>query len=111
MALSGDLNLTDASPSPSLEEVAPAPSPEEVAPALSLEERVRLMAVECGLTEREGEVLSALVLTEDKNQQIADALGISRRTLQTHISRIYQKTNVETRAGLVMRANGEAQSR
>ena len=99
MALGGDLNLADASPSP--EEAEPAPSPEE---------RVQLLAIECGLTEREREVLSALVLTEDKNQQIADALGISRRTLQTHISRIYQKTSVETRAGLVMRANGETWS-
>lgn len=76
-------------------------------PAPSAEERVLLLARESGLTGREQEVLAALVLTEDKNQQIADELGISRRQLQTHISRIYEKTGTTTRAGLVMRVNGE----
>ena len=63
---------------------------------------------ECSLTNREQEVLAALVLTEDKNQQIADELGISRRQLQTYVSRIYKKTNTTTRAGLVMRMKGES---
>ena len=71
--------------------------------APSAEERVQSLARECGLTDRESEVLFHLVLTEEKNQQIADDLGISRRQLQTHISRIYEKTGTQTRAGLVMR--------
>lgn len=81
---------------------AEAPGEED---ALTAEERVGLLARECDLTDREQEVLAAFVLTEDKNQQIADNLGISRRQLQTHISRIYEKTGTTTRAGLVMRVN------
>ena len=53
-------------------------------------------------------MLAALVLTENKNQQIADELGISRRQLQTYVSRIYKKTGTSTRAGLVMRMKGES---
>ena len=64
-----------------------------------------------GLTDREREVLTHLVLTEDKNQQIADDLGISRRQLQTHISRIYKKTGTTTRTGLVKLANIETLTR
>ena len=77
-------------------------------PAPSPEENVLQLARECSLTDREQEVLAALVLTEEKNQQIADDLGISRRQLQTHVSRIYKKTGATTRAGLVMRVNGES---
>jgi len=82
-------------------------SPRE-ADALSVEERVELLSSKCGLTAREQEVLAALVLTENKNQQIADDLNISRRQLQTHISHIYEKTGTTTRAGLVVRVNDEA---
>lgn len=81
--------------------------PEEE-PVLSAEERMRQLARESGLSAREQDVLAALVLTEDKNQQIADELGISRRQLQNHISHIYEKTGATTRAGLVMRVNGES---
>ena len=77
-------------------------------PAPTPEERMQMLARECSLTNREQEVLAALVLTEDKNQQIADELGISRRQLQTYVSRIYKKTNTTTRAGLVMRMKGES---
>ena len=66
-----------------------------------------MLATQCGLTNREQQVLAELVFTEKKNQQIADGLGISRRQLQTHISRIYQKTGTTTRAGLVMRVSSE----
>ena len=76
--------------------------------ALSAEERMHLLARECGLTDREYEVFAALVLTEKKNQQIADDMGISRRQLQNYVFRIYEKTDTTTRAGLVMRVNGEA---
>ena len=86
------------------------PAPTVPEPVQSTEDRVDLMANERGLTNRERDVLRALVLTENKNQQIANDLGISRRQLQTHISRIYQKTGVTTRAGLVMRASEKTPS-
>lgn len=85
MALGGNLNLAE-------EKSAPEK------PIASPEERVAQIARECSLTEREQEVLAALVLTEDKNQQIADEFGISRRQLQTHIAHIYEKTGTATRA-------------
>ena len=80
-------------------------------PVPTPKERTQLLARECGLTDREQQVLAALVLTEDKNQQIADNLGISRRQLQTYISRIYQKTGTTTRAGLAMLVNEVPQLR
>ena len=85
-------------------EPALVPAPE---PVSSAEERATMLAKQCGLTNREQQVLAELVFTEKKNQQIADGLGISRRQLQTHISRIYQKTGTTTRAGLVMRVSSE----
>ena len=92
----------------SADEAAPAPAAEPPsAPAPSVEERANMLATQCGLTNREQQVLTELVFTEKKNQQIADGLGISRRQLQTHIAHIYQKTGTTTRAGLVMRVNSE----
>ena len=96
MAIGGDFNLAEA--------------PRESEDAPSQEKRVRMLASECGLTDREREVLGALVLTEKKNQQIADDLGISRRQLQNHISSIKAKTATETRAGLIVRVNGDTQA-
>lgn len=82
-----------------------APQAREGADAVPLEERAHQLSQECGLTPREEDVLCALVLTEDKNQQIATDLGISRRQLQSHIAHIYKKTGTATRAGLVARAS------
>ena len=82
-----------------------APQARKGADAVPLEERAHQLSQECGLTPREEDVLCALVLTEDKNQQIATDLGISRRQLQSHIAHIYKKTGTATRAGLVARAS------
>ncbi len=98
MALGGDFNLAET-------------PRESERPVLSLEERTRLLATECGLTDRESEVLEALVLTDKQNQQIADDLFISRRQLQRHVSSIYGKTGATNRAALVVRASGETQPR
>ena len=50
-----------------------------------------------GLTERELEVLRVLVRGES-NQEIADGLGISARTVGHHIQHVYQKVGVRSRA-------------
>ena len=55
---------------------------------LTVAERIELFAEKYGLTSREKDVLSMLVTTESKNQEIADTLYISRRQLQNHISSI-----------------------
>jgi len=50
-----------------------------------------------GLTERELEVLLALVLGHS-NQVIADDLGISAKTVGHHVQHVYQKAGVRSRA-------------
>jgi HD-GYP domain-containing protein (c-di-GMP phosphodiesterase class II) len=50
-----------------------------------------------GLTGRELEVLLALVLGHS-NQAIADALGISAKTVGHHVQHVYQKAGVRSRA-------------
>ena len=52
-------------------------------------------------TERESEVFNRLVNTEDSIQMIAEKLYVSRRTLERHISAIYEKTGVKSRVGLL----------
>ena len=52
------------------------------------------------LTERENEVL-ALVAADRSNQEIAEALAIGERTVETHIRNLIGKTGVRSRSGLV----------
>ena len=54
-----------------------------------------------GLTRRESEVLS-WVAHGKTNSEVATILGISRRTVDTLLSRTYQKLGVETRLAAVM---------
>ncbi|MBE6989591.1 MAG: response regulator transcription factor [Ruminococcaceae bacterium] len=58
-----------------------------------------------GLTDRELEVLRELVrgLT---NQQIADALGITERTVRMHLENMLSKTGFQSRLELAVRARG-----
>lgn len=53
-------------------------------------------------TDKEKESFILLISTEDTIQSIADNMGISRRVLQRHISSMYEKTNTQTRVGLLM---------
>ncbi|MEO5602560.1 MAG: response regulator transcription factor [Cyclobacteriaceae bacterium] len=55
------------------------------------------------LTKRENEIL-ALIAKEHTNQQIADKLSISLRTVQTHRINITQKLGVHNTASLVKEA-------
>jgi NarL family two-component system response regulator YdfI len=52
---------------------------------------------ETDLTERELEVLESLVRGE-RNKEIAHRLGVSERTVRAHLSTIYMKLNVDSRA-------------
>jgi two-component system, NarL family, response regulator YdfI len=52
---------------------------------------------ETDLTEREREVLERLVRGE-RNKEIARGLGVSERTVRAHLSTIYMKLNVDSRA-------------
>lgn len=48
------------------------------------------------LTGREQEIL-ALIAQGKRNQQIADALGIARYTVETHLKNIFRKLRVQSR--------------
>jgi NarL family two-component system response regulator YdfI len=55
---------------------------------------------ETDLTERELEVLEGLVRGE-RNKEIAGRLGVTERTVRAHLSTIYMKLNVDSRAQAV----------
>ena len=52
------------------------------------------------LTEREQEVLEAVALGE-RSKEIAAQIGISKRTVKAHITSIYNKLGVDSRAGVI----------
>jgi predicted ATPase/DNA-binding CsgD family transcriptional regulator len=54
-------------------------------------------AAACGLTPRELEVVR-LIVDGRRDQEIADALFLSRRTVQTHVTHLYAKLGASTRA-------------
>ena len=64
-------------------------------------EKLRKFSEVFSFTERESEVFNCLVNTEDSIQMIAEKLFVSRRTLERHISAIYEKTGVKSRVGLL----------
>lgn len=55
------------------------------------------------LTQREREVLS-LVAQEHSNQEIADALSLSPKTVRNYMSNIFSKLQVADRAGAILKA-------
>ncbi|MDR1183748.1 MAG: LuxR C-terminal-related transcriptional regulator [Coriobacteriales bacterium] len=66
----------------------------------SMEGRCHIIADSFGLTKRETEVLC--LLSAGRNEPwIEEMLGVSRATVKTHISHIYQKTGVSSRQELL----------
>jgi DNA-binding NarL/FixJ family response regulator len=53
------------------------------------------------LSDREVEVLR-LLITNQRNAQIADSLNISPKTLETHVRNIYNKLGIDSRASLLL---------
>jgi predicted ATPase/DNA-binding CsgD family transcriptional regulator len=72
-------------------EAAAPPAPGPVSPA-----RATPVVAAAGLTPREVEVLR-LIAQDRSNQEIADALFVSRRTVTSHVSAILGKLGVDTR--------------
>lgn len=106
MAVNGDFNF-NAPPEPIkiIETVSvPVPVPAPVAdPFPAIEE-------EYGISPSEMKVLRELVMTSDKQEMIAERLNISISTLKHHISSIYKKTNVKSRAALCQLAESKRRS-
>ncbi|MBL7752148.1 MAG: response regulator transcription factor [Chitinophagaceae bacterium] len=73
---------------------------EEVIRELKNSDRRKRQAEEAHLTEREIEIIR-LIEKEYNNRQIADALFISERTVETHRKNIFRKTNTNSVIGLV----------
>jgi len=75
----------------------------ESAPDESRRDRIRHQSIsreESGLTERELQVLS-LIAREFTNEEIANDLGLSKRTVDSHRQNILRKTNAKNTAGLI----------
>lgn len=75
--------------------------PEILQRALNFQEEEK--AVENPLSEREFEVLK-MVADGARNKEIAYKLGITERTVKAHLSHIFQKLNVDSRAAAVATA-------
>ena len=90
MAIGGDFSLA----------VPPAPEIIASAPPRSAEDAIERMREHYALTRREADVLRELVLTEDKQTVIGERLSIRPRTVQSHVTVLYQKTGTSTRSGL-----------
>jgi DNA-binding NarL/FixJ family response regulator len=60
------------------------------------------------ITSREAEIIQ-LIVQGASNQDIADKLYISEKTVKSHIYNIYQKTGVQKRIELIHRIQGYGQ--
>lgn len=56
-----------------------------------------------GISEREHEVL-ALLATGQSNKEIAQKLSVSPNTVKTHVSRLFEKLEVQRRTAAITRA-------
>lgn len=68
---------------------------------VSDEERFNLFCDTFSITEREREVLAALLVSDENVQDIATKLLISRAALYRHIANLNSKTNTKSRIGLL----------
>jgi DNA-binding NarL/FixJ family response regulator len=78
-------------------------APSITAPPALTAEPVRQATGAAGLSSREIEVLRELV-SGARNSDIASRLGISERTVKSHVGSIYQKLGVESRSAAVAAA-------
>lgn len=76
------------------------PAPAEV-PELTLGERLDAFVAAFELTQRERDVLEALVASNESVQDIAATLFLSRSTLYRHIASINKKTGAASRVALI----------
>ena len=70
-------------------------------PELTLDERLDAFAVAFELTQRERDILEALVASHESVQDIAATLFLSRSTLYRHIASINKKTGASSRVALI----------
>ena len=68
---------------------------------LTSDERLDAFVATFELTERERDILEALVVSDQSVQDIATTLFLSRSTLYRHISSINKKTDTASRVALI----------
>ena len=81
--------------------------PDEVAAPVSRSQAVASVAMSCGLTKRESEILTYLARGCSAHY-IAEALVISENTVWTHIKRIYAKTGAHGKDELMRLVEAQA---
>lgn len=74
---------------------------EPVVKVVSEEEKFAIFVEKYSLTERESEVLKALIESKDNVQTIAQHLGFSRTVLYRHIANINKKTDTSSRLEII----------
>ena len=74
---------------------------EPVVKVVSEEEKFAIFVEKYSLTERESEVLKALIEFKDNVQTIAQHLGFSRTVLYRHIANINKKTDTSSRLEII----------
>ena len=96
----GDLALaaSDLGMDPASAQSEPAPAE---APEPTLDERLDAFVAAFGLTERERDILEALVVSDKSVQDIAATLFLSRSTFYRHIASINKKTGASSRLALI----------
>lgn len=79
----------------------------ERAHATPFKDQCRLAALDAGLSDRESEVM-AMVAKGRSSQRVADDLGVSLSTVNSHIYHIYQKMGVHSRQQMLDRIESYA---
>ena len=105
MAVSGEFGFAPHGPEQLPSQAASAPFPSTAAPQTQDAQAhpadvIPAIGERYALTPKECAVLRELVCTEEKQEAIAERLGMSVNTLRHHVTALYKKTDTETRAGL-----------
>ncbi len=80
---------------------------DELKSDLSDDERIKRFAEKYGLTDREQEALILLLTRDEKGEDMAKELGVSRRGFVSFTTSIYQKTETTSRIGLMQKYMSE----
>ena len=83
------------------EQTAPASTDAEKGETASPEQPLARFCERYRLTPREADVLERVCSDERTLRELSEEMGISQRMLQRHLTSIYRKTGVQTRAGLI----------
>ena len=100
MAVNGDFDLFGKKAASAPPETEPSPETAPTDEPQSAPDPFPAICARYRLTPAEMNVLRELVLTDDKQEAIAEQLHISVSTLRHHITSIYRKTDAQSRAAL-----------